>query len=63
MTGTIAWTGGMLFTFLIGKSADVCDDNPPFVALDLVGLWCCGGCIGGERHKRSAIQLINCPSQ
>jgi MFS transporter, ACS family, hexuronate transporter len=45
MVGTIAWTGGMLFTFLIGKSADVYGYNPLFVALaalDLVGavvLW------------------------
>ena len=45
MAGTIAWTGGMLFTFLIGKSADVYGYNPLFVALaalDLVGavvLW------------------------
>lgn len=33
MAGTIAWTGGMLFTFLIGKSADVFGYNPLFVAL------------------------------
>jgi MFS transporter, ACS family, hexuronate transporter len=45
MAGTIAWTGGMLFTFLIGKSADVYGYDPLFVALaalDLVGavvLW------------------------
>jgi MFS transporter, ACS family, hexuronate transporter len=45
MTGTIAWTGGMMFTFLIGKSADVYGYDPLFVALaalDLVGavvLW------------------------
>jgi MFS transporter, ACS family, hexuronate transporter len=45
MAGTIAWTGGMLFTFLIGKSADIYGYNPLFVALaalDLVGafvLW------------------------
>jgi MFS transporter, ACS family, hexuronate transporter len=45
MTGTIAWTGGMSFTFLIGKSADVYGYGPLFVALaalDLVGavvLW------------------------
>jgi ACS family hexuronate transporter-like MFS transporter len=45
MAGTIAWTGGMLFTFLIGKSADLYGYNPLFVALaalDLVGamvLW------------------------
>lgn len=45
MAGTIAWTGGMLFTFLIGQSADTYGYNPLFVALaalDLVGaavLW------------------------
>jgi MFS transporter, ACS family, hexuronate transporter len=45
MAGTIAWTGGMLFTFLIGKSADAYGYDPLFVALaalDLVGalvLW------------------------
>ena len=45
MAGTIAWTGGMLFTFLIGKSADAYGYDPLFIALaglDLVGaavLW------------------------
>lgn len=45
MTGTKAWTGRMLFVFLIGKSADVYGYDPLFVALaalDLVGaavLW------------------------
>lgn len=45
MAGTIAWTGGMLFTFVIGKSADSFGYDPLFVALaalDLVGalvLW------------------------
>jgi ACS family hexuronate transporter-like MFS transporter len=45
MAGTIGWVGGMLFTFLIGQSADVYGYNPLFVALacfDLVGsaiLW------------------------
>jgi ACS family hexuronate transporter-like MFS transporter len=33
MAGTIAWTGGMLFTFLIGKSADTYGYDPLFVAL------------------------------
>jgi MFS transporter, ACS family, hexuronate transporter len=32
MTGTITWTGGMLFTFLTGKSADVYGYYPLFVA-------------------------------
>jgi len=45
MAGTIAWIGGMLFTLLIGQSADHYGYNPLFVALaalDLVGalvLW------------------------
>lgn len=41
MAGTFAWTGGMLFTFLIGKSADSFGYNPLFVALavlDLLGV-------------------------
>ena len=33
MAGTIAWTGGMLFTFLIGQSADTYGYDPLFVAL------------------------------
>ncbi|WP_423141739.1 MFS transporter [Parablastomonas sp. CN1-191] len=45
MAGSIAWIGGMLFTLLIGKSADVIGYNPLFVALaalDIIGaavLW------------------------
>lgn len=45
MAGSIAWIGGMLFTLLIGKSADAIGYNPLFVALsamDIVGavvLW------------------------
>lgn len=45
MAGTIAWTGGMLFTFIIGKSADSFGYDPLFIALaalDLLGavvLW------------------------
>ncbi len=33
MAGTSAWVGGMLFTLLIGQSADVLGYNPLFVAL------------------------------
>lgn len=33
MAGTSAWVGGMLFTLLIGQSADVFGYNPLFVAL------------------------------
>lgn len=45
MAGTVAWIGGLGFTFLIGQSADAYGYNPLFVALaalDLVGaavLW------------------------
>lgn len=45
MVGTVAWIGGMLFTLLIGQSADRYGYNPLFVALaalDAVGavvLW------------------------
>ena len=33
MAGTSAWIGGMLFTLLIGQSADLFGYNPLFVAL------------------------------
>ena len=36
MTGTIAWFGGMLFTFAIGQSADTFGYGPLFVALALL---------------------------
>lgn len=45
MAGTVAWVGGMLFTLLIGQSADAYGYNPLFVALaalDVLGaivLW------------------------
>jgi ACS family hexuronate transporter-like MFS transporter len=45
MAGTSAWVGGMLFTLLIGQSADTFGYNPLFVALaalDFIGaavLW------------------------
>jgi ACS family hexuronate transporter-like MFS transporter len=45
MAGTVAWIGGLGFTFLIGQSADAYGYNPLFIALaalDLVGavvLW------------------------
>ncbi|EIZ78649.1 major facilitator transporter [Novosphingobium sp. Rr 2-17] len=41
MAGTMAWIGGMLFTLLIGQSADVYGYSPLFVALgvlDLIGM-------------------------
>ncbi|MCJ2180270.1 MFS transporter [Novosphingobium album (ex Hu et al. 2023)] len=45
MAGTIAWIGGMVFTLIIGQSADVYGYSPLFVALaglDIIGaaaLW------------------------
>lgn len=38
MAGSIAWIGGMLFTFLIGRSADVFGYNPLFVALAMMDM-------------------------
>jgi ACS family hexuronate transporter-like MFS transporter len=38
MAGSAAWIGGMLFTFLIGKSADAFGYNPLFVALAALDL-------------------------
>ena len=41
MAGTMAWIGGMLFTLLIGQSADAYGYGPLFVALgvlDLIGM-------------------------
>jgi ACS family hexuronate transporter-like MFS transporter len=38
MAGSAAWIGGMLFTFAIGKSADVFGYNPLFVALAVLDL-------------------------
>lgn len=38
MAGTFAWIGGMLFTFLIGQSADVFGYSPLFVALAALDL-------------------------
>lgn len=42
MAGSAAWIGGMLFTFLIGKSADVFGYNPLFVALAALDLLAAG---------------------
>jgi MFS transporter, ACS family, hexuronate transporter len=52
MAGTIAWTGGMAFTFLIGQSADSYGYNPLFVALaalDLVGVVVLWGLLRGRK--------------
>ncbi len=54
MAGTIAWTGGMLFTFLIGQSADTYGYNPLFVALaalDLVGAAVLWWLLRGRKRK------------
>lgn len=38
MAGTVAWVGGMMFTFVIGQSADRFGYNPLFVALAMLDL-------------------------
>ena len=38
MAGSAAWIGGMLFTFLIGQSADSYGYDPLFVALAALDL-------------------------
>ncbi|MBB4858896.1 ACS family hexuronate transporter-like MFS transporter [Novosphingobium chloroacetimidivorans] len=38
MAGTVAWVGGMMFTFIIGQSADRFGYNPLFVALAMLDL-------------------------
>jgi ACS family hexuronate transporter-like MFS transporter len=42
MAGSAAWIGGMMFTFAIGKSADVFGYNPLFVALAALDLLAAG---------------------
>ena len=52
MAGAIAWTGGTLFTFLIGKSAYVYGYDPLFVALsalDVVGAVVLWGLLKGRQ--------------
>ena len=57
MAGTSAWIGGMLFTLLIGQSADLFGYNPLFVALaglDLLAavvLWALLRNRAQERHR------------
>ena len=38
MAGSAAWIGGMMFTFLIGKSADVYGYSPLFAALGFLDI-------------------------
>ncbi len=52
MAGTIAWIGGMLFTLVIGQSADTYGYNPLFVALgalDMAGALVLWGMLRGSR--------------
>jgi MFS transporter, ACS family, hexuronate transporter len=52
MAGTIAWIGGMLFTLLIGQSADTYGYNPLFVALgalDVLGALVLWGLLRGRK--------------
>ncbi|MCJ2182899.1 MFS transporter [Novosphingobium sp. 1949] len=51
MAGTFAWVGGMLFTLLIGQSADTYGYSPLFVglaALDFVGMIVLWGLLRGK---------------
>lgn len=52
MAGSIAWIGGMLFTLLIGQSADTYGYNPLFVvlgALDVLGALVLWGLLRGGK--------------
>jgi MFS transporter, ACS family, hexuronate transporter len=52
MAGTIAWIGGMLFTLLIGQSADTYGYNPLFIALgalDVLGALVLWGLLRGRK--------------
>jgi MFS transporter, ACS family, hexuronate transporter len=54
MAGTVAWIGGMLFTLVIGQSADTFGYNPLFVALaalDLVGAVVLWGLLRGSKLR------------
>lgn len=57
MAGTSAWIGGMLFTLLIGQSADVFGYNPLFVALaglDLLAAVVLWGLLNSDGGKATA---------
>ena len=54
MAGSFAWIGGMLFTLLIGQSADAYGYDPLFVALaalDLVGAAVLWGMLRGSKRQ------------
>lgn len=54
MAGTMAWTGGMLFTLIIGQSADSFGYNPLFVALgvlDILGALVLWALLGSVKAK------------
>lgn len=66
MAGTIAGTGGMLFTFVIGKSADSFGYDPLFVALAALissVRWCCGCCsrLGRSVARRNSAAAHHAP--
>lgn len=57
MAGSIAWIGGMLFTLLIGQSADSYGYDPLFVALgafDVVGALVLWGMLHGRKTAQTA---------
>ncbi|MGE4341291.1 MAG: MFS transporter, partial [Pigmentiphaga sp.] len=57
MAGTIAWIGGMLFTLIIGQSADLYGYNPLFVALaglDILGAIVLWTLLRGTREDKPA---------
>ncbi|MCB2076847.1 MAG: MFS transporter [Novosphingobium sp.] len=56
MAGTLAWVGGLAFTFLIGQSADTYGYNPLFVALaglDIVAAAVLWTLLRGNRPART----------
>lgn len=57
MAGSFAWIGGMLFTLLIGQSADSYGYDPLFIALaalDLVGAVVLWGMLSGRKNVQTA---------
>ncbi|WP_268740170.1 MFS transporter [Novosphingobium beihaiensis] len=59
MAGTIAWIGGMLFTLIIGQSADVYGYSPLFVALaalDIMGAAVLWALLRGWRENSNPVK-------